>query len=227
MRSLFFSMVWILPIAVIGQWSDTSRTHDISDKARFIVNLDARQQSVDHSVVKFFGLRFGIQKKRNIYALGLYGLDSPFEDRSILVEDFGKDSLDIRTSLGYISATYERILLDTRKWQLSVPFMIGAGSSPLDRKDSTGVYQRFRDFPAYPLETGVRASYKLLFWLYIQGGAGYRRVLGPKEFVDRRYTGPVWNFGLSIKFGKIFKYAKDKLQERRERKALEHGPQGG
>ena len=207
-----------------AQWSDTTRAHDIQDKARFIVNFDARRQQVAGDIVRFFGLRMGIQKKRNIYALGLYGLDSPFEDRSILLDDFGKDSVDIRTSIGYLSGTYERILLDTRKWQLSVPFMAGFGSSPLDRKDSTGVYKRFKAFPVYPLETGVRASYKILFWLYLQGGVGYRKVTGPKEFVDRRYTGPTWNFGLSIKFGKIFKYAKDKIEERRERKAGEDGP---
>ena len=210
-------------LPVSAQWSDTTRTDDVQDKAKFIVNLDARQQAVAGDVVKFFGLRFGIQKKRNIYALGFYGLGSPFEDRSIILEDFGKDSIDIRTSLGYLSGTYERILLDTRKWQLSVPFMAGLGRSPLDRKDSTGVYVRFKDYPVYPLETGVRASYKLLFWLYVQGGLGYRQVLGPKEFVDRRYSGATWNFGLSIKFGKIFRYAKDKLEERRERKAMEDG----
>ena len=227
MRVCLFVFVLLASFALRAQSRDSLRAYDLSDKARFIVNFDARQQQVDHQVVKFFGLRFGIQKKRNIYALGLYGLDSPFQDRSILVEDFGKDSVDIRTSLGYISATYERILLDTRKWQLSVPFMAGAGSSPLERKDSTDQFVHIRTFPAYPLETGVRASYKLTFWLYLQGGVGYRRVLGPKEFVDRRYTGPVWNLGLSIKFGKIFRYAKDKIQEHRERKAQENGTNGG
>lgn len=207
-----------------AQWSDTARAHDLQDKAKFIVNFDARRQQVAGDIVRFFGLRMGIQKKRNIYALGLYGLGSPFEDRSILLDDFGKDSVDIRTSIGYLSGTYERILLDTRKWQLSVPFMAGIGTSPLDRRDSTGTYKRVKDFPVYPLETGVRASYKILFWLYLQGGVGYRKVAGPKEFVDRRYTGPTWNFGLSIKFGKIFRYAKDKIEERRERKAGEDGP---
>ena len=224
MRAAFpFTVALLVSTCAPAQWSDTSRTHDVQDKAKFIVNLDARQQEILGDVVKFFGLRFGMQKKRNIYALGFYGLGSPFEDRSILVEDFGKDSVDIRTGLGYISGTYERILLDTRKWQLSVPFMAGFGRSQLDRKDSVGVYVPFKDFPVYPLETGVRASYKLLFWLYLQGGVGYRRVLGPKEFIDRRYSGATWNFGLSIKFGKIFRYAKDKLEERRERKAMEDG----
>jgi hypothetical protein len=206
-----------------AQWSDTARAHDISDKARFIVNFDARRQEVLGDVVKFYGLRFGIQRRWNIYAIGLYGLGTPFEERGIEVADLRKDSLDVRTSMNYLSGTYERILLDTRKWQVSVPFMAGIGNSPLDVKDSTGVYRRFKDYRVVPLETGLRASYKVLFWLYLQGGVGYRKVLGPSPLVDKKYTGVTWNYGLSIKFGKIYRYAKDKLEERRERKATEDG----
>ncbi len=223
MRGSVFLLLCSFSLCTRAQWSDTARTHDIQDKARFIVNFDARRQQVLGDVVKFYGLRFGIQKRWNIYALGLYGLDTPFEEGGIEVPDLRKDSLDVRTSMNYLSGTYERILLDTRKWQLSVPFMAGIGSSPLEVKDSTGVYQRHKDYAVYPLETGVRASFKVLFWLYLQGGLGYRKVLGPSELVDKKYTGSTWNFGLSIKFGKIFRYAKDKLDERRERKAAEDG----
>ncbi len=219
----FLFLLFMFSLYTQAQWSDTTRAHDISDKARFIVNFDARRQEVLGDVVKFYGLRFGIQKRWNIYALGLYGSDTPFEDRGIEVTDLRKDSLDVRTSMNYLSGTYERILLDTRKWQMSIPFMAGVGNSPLDVKDSTQVYRRFKDYRVFPLETGVRASYKVLFWLYLQGGVGYRKVLGQSALVDKKYTGLTWNCGFSIKFGKIYRYAKDKLDERRERKASEDG----
>jgi hypothetical protein len=206
-----------------AQWSDTSRTHDIQDKPRFILNLDVRRQEVRGDIVRFFGLRAGIQERRNIYALGLYGLGDPLQDKGIRLEDIGRDSVDVRSTMGYLSATYERILLDTRHWQLSVPFMVGIGSATVDYKDSTGVYQRYRETRVVPIESGVRASFKVLFWLYLQGGLGYRRVAGPSPLVNKEFSGTTWNFGLSIKFGKIYRYAKDKLEERRERKEQEDG----
>lgn len=86
-----------------------------------------------------------------------------------------------------------------------------------------GPFLPYRSTRLYPLETGVRTSFKLLFWLYLQGGLGYRRVLGPSPLVNKEYTGVTWNFGLSIKLGKIYRYAKDKLEERRERNATEDG----
>ena len=226
-KALFLALAFFPYMIARAQWSDTSRTHDISDKARFILNFDARRQEVRGSIVRFFGLRAGIQERRNIYALGLYGLGDPFHDKGIRLEDIGRDSVDVRSTMGYGSATYERILLDTRHWQLSVPVMLGIGNAIVDYKDSTGVYRRYRETRVVPMETGVRASYKLLFWLYLQGGVGYRKVAGPSQLVNKEFSGTTWNFGLSIKFGKIYKYARDKIEERRERKEAEDGTPTG
>lgn len=228
MKAVFLvAAVFLGIITSSAQWSDTSRTHDIRDKPRFIFNFDARRQEVRGDIVRFFGLRAGIQERYNIYALGLYGLGDPFEDSGVRLEDIGRDSVDVRSSIGYLGLTYERILLDTRHWQLSVPFMVGLGNATVDYKDSTNAYRRYRETRVVPLETGVRAAFKLLFWLYLQGGAGYRKVTGPSELVNKEFSGPTWNFGLSIKLGKIFRYAKDKVEERRERKGTEDGTPGG
>lgn len=208
----------------LAQWSDTSRAHDIQDKPRFILNFDARRQEVRGRIVRFFGLRAGVQERYNIYALGVYGLGDPFQESGVKLEDIGRDSVDVRSTMGYLSLTYERILFDTPKWQMSVPFMIGLGQAEVDYKDSTSVYMPYREARVVPLESGIRASYKVLFWLYVQGGLGYRQVTGPSSLVNKEFSGATWNFGLSIKFGKIFRYAKDKLEERRERNEGADGP---
>lgn len=215
---------WLLPLSATAQWSDTSRTHDVRDKPRFIFNFDARRQEVRGSVVRFFGIRAGVQERYNIYALGLYGLGDPFLEQDVEMEDLGRRKLDLRSTMGYLGGTYERILFDGTRWQFSVPLMAGIGEASVDYKDSTGVYVPYKRTRLFALEGGMRASYKVLFWLYLQAGAGYRKVYGPSALVNREYTGATWNFGLSIKFGKIYRYAKDKLEERRERKATEDGP---
>lgn len=223
MRTLHAALLLLVLCDARAQWSDTSRTHDVRDKPRFIFNFDARRQEVQGTVVRFFGLRAGVQERYNIYAIGLYGLGDPFVESGVVLEGVGQRDLDVRTSMGYISGTYERILLDGTHWQLSTPFMAGIGEAVVDYRDSTGIFVPYRRTRLYPLETGVRASFKLLFWLYVQGGVGYRKVVGPSALVNREYTGPTWNFGLSIKLGKIYRYAKDKLEERRERNANEDG----
>ncbi len=207
-----------------AQWSDTTRARDIQDKAKFILNLDVRRQQVHGDIVRFFGLRAGVQERYNIYALGLYGLGQPFIDSGVDLEDVGQEDADVRTDYGSFGATYERILFDTRHWQMSVPFMVGIGEVAVDYKDKlSDTWSPYRRSRVYPLETGLRGSFKVLFWLYIQGGVGYRKITGPDHVVNETYTGATWSYGLSIKFGKIYRYAKDKLEERRERNDTEDG----
>ncbi len=205
-----------------AQWSDTTRARDVQDKPKFILNLDARRQQVDGRIVRFFGIRAGVQHRHDIYALGLYGLGDPLRESGATLPDLGLDNVELRSTLGYVSATYERILIDTRRWQMSIPAMAGFGEAVLAR-DSSGVWLPYRITPVVPVETGVRASFKILFWLYVQGGAGYRRVLSDNARVSEDFSGLTWNFGLSIKFGKIYKYARDKMRESRERKRKENG----
>lgn len=224
MRFVLILCLLLMAERAMTQWSDTARAHDIRDKPRFILNFDARRQEVRGNIVRFFGLRAGIQERYNIYALGLYGLGDPFREGGVKLEDLGRDSVDVRSNMGYLSATYERILFDSPKWQMSIPFMAGLGNAEVDYLDTSGVYIPYRRTRVVPLESGVRASFKVLFWLYLQGGLGYRQVLGPSRLVNKEFSGATWNFGLSIKFGKIYRYAKDKIEERRERNEAEDGP---
>ncbi len=225
MRGVFLLLLLLMvSFKVDAQWSDTARAHDIQEKPRFVLNFDARRQEVRSRIVRFFGLRAGIQERYNLYAFGLYGLGDPFEDSGVELPDVGRDSADVRSTLTYVSGTYERILYDSPKWQLSIPFMVGYGEAAVDYRDTADVFVPYRRTPVVPLESGVRASYKVLFWLYLQGGLGYRRVAGPSALVNDEFSGATWNFGVSIKFGKIFRYAKDKLEERRERNEGEDGP---
>ena len=210
-----------------GLWAqvgDTTRALDVRDKPKFILNFDARRQQVDGRIVRFFGARACVQHRRDIYAIGLYGLGDPLFESAATLPGPGLDSVDLRSTLGYVSATYERILLDTRRWQLSVPAMLGYGEAVLAR-DSADVWLPYRRTPVIQVETGVRSAFKVFFWLYVQGGIGYRRVLSGNARVTEDFSGLTWNFGLSIKLGKIYKYARDKIGERRERKKKDDGTQ--
>lgn len=190
---------------------------------KFILNLDAREQVVLGSPMKFFGLRLGALKGHNIVALGVYGLDDPFLDTGVPALELHRDSVDLRTSFSYLSLTYERIVLDTKRWQLSVPVMLGHGNVRVEYRDTADVFEAYARREVVPLESGVRAAYKLFFWLYLQGGVGYRRVLTTDLRVNNVYSGFVWSSGISIKLGKIYNYARERLKERQERRSLEHG----
>lgn len=199
---------------------------DVRRKADFkiLLNLDARRTVVFDEPVRFFGLRVGAQRHNDILAIGYYGFDNPWIDHSVPLPEVGRDTTDLRSTLNYGALTYERVLLENKRWMLSVPVMVGIGHVDIAYRDTTGVFLPYAKREVWPLEGGVRAAYKVFFWLYIQGGVGYRKVLTDEFLADRVYTGVTWNYGLSLKLGKIYNYARDRIRERRMHHSDLHGP---
>jgi opacity protein-like surface antigen len=131
--------------------------------------------------------------------------------------------VNVRTRLDYAALTYEHVLVDRTKWQLSVPVMLGLGNTRSEYQDSTQRWIGYTKSEVVPTEASVRAAYKLFFWLYVQGGVGYRKVFTGDAISDRAYSGYTWGAGISIKFGKIVRYAEDMIRSRRTEKEPANG----
>ncbi len=223
-RSALFVVIVSLCDHASAQHADSSASDGRTHAAfKFIVNFDSRNTEAFGRTVKFFGLRFGAQKGNDILALGLYGLDNPFMDNAITLDGLKRGNVPVRTSLNYVSLTYERILLDTKRWQLSVPGMAGLGNVRVEYLDSVDVYRPYAKREVVPLETGIRAAYKLWWWLHLQAGVGYREVLSNDTRAKSNYSGFTWTYGISIRIGKIYDYAKDKLKGHKANNAAADG----
>ncbi|HEY0976798.1 MAG TPA: hypothetical protein VGE21_04965 [Flavobacteriales bacterium] len=190
---------------------------------KILVNLDARRTVVFDEPVRFFGVRLGAQRDKDILAIGYYGFDNPWIDHSVPLPEVGRDTTDLSSSLSYGALTYERVLFENKHWMLSVPVMAGIGHVEIDYRDTTGVFLPYTKREVWPMEGGVRGAYKVFFWLYLQGGVGYRKVLTDEFLADRVYSGVTWNYGVSLKLGKIYNYARDRIKERRLHHSPEHG----
>lgn len=216
-------------VAVVARAQDTLAGNPMGHAEKvdfkFLLNFDARRTIVFDDPVRFFGIRLGAQRDKDIMALGFYGFDNPWIDHSVPLPDVGLDSTDLRTSLSYGALTYERVLYEDERWMLSVPVMVGIGHATIDYRDSTGTFLPYAKREVLPLEGGMRVAYKLFFWLYLQGGMGYRKVLTDELRADRVYTGITWNYGISIKTGKIFNYARDRIKQRKARRREQDGQQ--
>lgn len=203
----------LLHRAVLAQTSYPGHTDKVDFK--ILVNFDARRTVVFDEPVRFFGMRVGAQRGKDIMALGFYGFDNPWIDHSVALPDVGSPLADLRSTLSYGALTYERVLFENRRWMLSASAMAGVGHVQLDFRDSTRVFRPYAKREVLPAEGGVRAAYKVFFWLYIQGGVGYRKVFTDDLRADQVYSGVTWNYGVSIKLGKIFNYARDRIKRQK------------
>lgn len=203
MKVLNCILLLLLGLPSIGQ------TDKEQAEFRVMFNLDFKRTVVRDNAVNFYGFRLGAQKEKNIIAVGFYGLASAqvYEDQPI---NRGADTTDLSLDIDFAMLTYERVFLETNKWQIAGPIGVGIGNVRTRMPDENDVFKVTNEREAFIFEYGVKVSYELLFWLHAQGGVGNRHVFTRDPLTDKTYTGFTWVVGVGIKTGEILKHWKSK-----------------
>lgn len=220
MRGPLAAFLLLAGVPAAAQEVDTAGTSPPErSRAAFrpVFNFDTRRTRVDGENAKFNGFRIGAQRGKDIIAVGFYGLATPFIEEDVMLAEV-PDTTDAKLGIDYVGLTYERIVFDPRKWQISVPVMVGLGNVKVDYLDSAEVYRPYFRNEVVPVEFGVKGAYKLFFWLYLTAGAGYRHVFTSDRLAEATYSNLTWNYGISIKLGEIVRYATRKIKERNDGK---------
>ncbi len=195
---------------------DTIR-YDLKQTKRFYLSLDGKNNIVGDLNIKMFGLQGGyIYNRRTSLYMGLY-LTS--KEATVIAENYnlnaGKtDSNTIYNSYGmtYLNFGCEYIFCNNKKWQLSIPAAIGIGSGTFKRFSEIKYYEA--KYPTIiPFETGLKASYKLTWWLWLGAGLGTRISLNSTHY----YNGPFYTFGLQVKTGAMIKKAKKAIETHKKK----------
>lgn len=192
--------------------------YDISQRGKFYVGLDGKNNIVNDLKIKMFGLQGGfIYNKRTSVYMGLYftSKEAVTISENYTARAGTTDSNTIYNAYGmsYLNFGTEYIFYNNHKWQLSVPMAIGLGSGSYRRFSQNKFYTATYP-PILPLETGMNASYKLTWWLWLGGGLGTRISLNSTHY----YNGPFYTFGLQIKTGAMVKKVKEAMQKQKEDK---------
>lgn len=220
MRTLHGLLLFLVfPAMAHAQGADTTSARTRAN-FKVLLNFDSRRTQVDGEGARFFGLRVGAQRGRDIIAIGFYGLSDPFIREDVVRPDAG-DTADLQLGISYAGLTYERILYDSRRWQLSVPLQLGLGNVTVDMRDSADVFRPLARQEVTVVEPGVKGAFKLFFWLYLTAGAGYRQAITKDRDARDIYSDFTWNYGISIKLGEIYRYTKRRIKERK------NGQEGG
>jgi hypothetical protein len=194
---------------------DTIR-YDLTQKKKFFIGFDGKNNVVSDIRIKMFGLKGGfIYNSRTSFYIGFYntyGNDSQVSSNpTAIAPKTDTNTVFSKYGMGYINYGCEYIFHNSRRWQLSVPVAIGIGAGR-HTKVSRGRVTDISRPGILPFETGLNASYKLAWWLWIDGGLGTRISFSS----NHEFNGPFYNFGFSIKTEAIIKKARDAIREYRE-----------
>lgn len=212
-----FTPLFLLFIVLSSKsFSQADTTAKRARKLSFYFAFDVRWSLVRDIPVRIGGLKTGISfKRRHAVGLGYYNLGRPFFGEYFLTDQVEYDAQQslfsrrantnvdvntkVRLSMDYFSLFYEYRFLAHRKWNMDWNIQFGAGNVKIEVFN----IQNGRMIGGYPkmeminlVESSVSVQYKIVQWLGLGAGLGYRYMLHPNEYISTTFNYPIW----SLKF---------------------------
>ncbi len=172
--------------------------YDLTQKKRFFISLDGKNNIVSDIKIKTFGIQGGyIYNNRTSFYVGFYNTHGQnsriFDNPTALPGKTDSNTVYSSFGMGFINFGCEYIFHNSKRWKLSVPVALGIGAGR-HTKVSQGSILEIKRPGIVPLEIGIKANFKLTWWLWIGGGLGTRVSLNS----NHQFNGPYYSFSLQF-----------------------------
>lgn len=143
---------------------------------------------------------------------GLYFLSSDVYHQFLLSDPAtgGPYTAIGKLNFRYVSIFFEPVLLRSKRWEISIPLHLGIGDSYYEGAG----FELSQPKTALLSEASLSCQYKILPWVGLSGGVGYRRLLREINPTGENLHAPIYIF--SIKFFAEWVYLKIFNPERSE-----------
>jgi len=157
-----------------------------------------------------WGFRAGVKyNDKWRFGAGFNLLSSDIVEKKILPQEeiaYAKnDTVKAQLFFRYFPLMAEYIAYDRGSWQISTPLQIGYGQSYFQYFDKNDNSRRIFKRGVIASQVGVNAQYKVLKWVGISAGIGYRLMLINNKEIETKMNSPVFVIGIKIYLGEIVK----------------------
>ena len=161
-------------------------------RPRVVAFFDARYSVINGHFCTINGLKLGLEwRSRLRTGAAVYFLSSRIPTRRARpggIDDDARADLRFR----YLALYGEYVLLETRRWELSVPLQAGLGTAYVEYVSPGGSTQATPHELVGVLEPSVAAQMRIFRWLGVGGGAGWRAPVFVDRAVRRELSGPIF-----------------------------------
>ena len=128
----------------------------------------------------------------------------PSEELAYAKNDTVKAQLFVR----YFPLMAEYIHYNEGNWQISTPLQVGYGQSYFQYFDKNDNKRRIYKKGVVAPQLGVNAQYKVLRWVGLTAGVGYRVMLINNKEIDAKMNSPIFAVGIKIYLSEVVKSIK-------------------
>lgn len=177
------------------------------------LTLDTYTTFIGNKGADVWGFRGGVEwKKKWRFGAGYNKVSSDIiewkklegRDRDLA----GKDSTKAQLFFRFYPLSAEYIAYRKDPWQIGIPVLLGYGNSYFEYFDKNNSRQPLFRKGVVALQPGCNAQYKLLKWLGVSAGFGYRIMIINNPDIDAKLNSPVLSLGFRLFPGEIYRSLK-------------------
>jgi hypothetical protein len=185
-----------------AQILDTLR-ESFKSKPTFFLQFDKYNSIVTGSRANATGIKTGLDFNKKIrLGIGYFFLTPDVVEKRVL--DRG-DTVRAQLKSNYFTIGAEYVLLNKNPWQVSVPAHLGFGKSFFIYPDAiSGKDERIASNSIILFEPAITGHYKVIKWVGVGFGVGYRIMLKNNPEVQDNFNSPLYVLRLKIFFDEIY-----------------------
>ncbi len=152
--------------------------------------LDSRNSTLKETPIRMFGIKLGLQwAEKYRLGFGYYNLNTHFKEN--INYKSVQNSFKGRFHFWYISAFGEKQFFDNQKFHLNGTFHLGMGQSFFKPNNKPALPDRIKKEFVLLVEPHVSGAYKIIPWLGVGAGLGYRKSIIPDLLRTDNFNGGV------------------------------------
>lgn len=204
---LKYLLITLLLLPFFGSAQDsTERKNHFTPTFQF----DTYYSFIGNRGADVWGFKAGIEwNKKWRFAVGYNKIKSDIiEYKNLPASEYPysvKHDVKAQLYLKYYPVMAEYTLYDKDPWQISVPVDIGYGKSYFEYFDSKNNARDILKHGVLINDDGVNVQYKIVKWVGIGAGVGYRLMLVNNPNISTNFNSPIFSFQLKIFLNEIVK----------------------
>ena len=176
-------------------------------KPKFVFKFDTRNSFITAQKAKIFGIKIGFEYNETVkLGIGFNSLLTEIYTSKRI--NYGLNEIDtVKAQLKfvYVSPYFEYVFYRNKKWEHSIPIQVGFGNSRYEYKKRDGTLIRENYKPIILYEPAMTTQYKILPWVGIGVGLGYRVLLLRNKDINVNFSSPIYVIKLKLFLGDLYK----------------------
>ncbi len=170
-------------------------------KPKLDVKFDNRFSFIRDNALKTIGIKVGLNFRRTFkVGIGANQMLLPIETTTI---DNEGNSVPVNLEYFYFSPFIEYVYFNSKRWEFSLSIQHGVGGASYQYTNSQGKKVKLQESLVLSYEPATLIDYKIVRWVGIGTGVGYRVVYYKEAGIKEQFSSPEYVIKLKVYLGEI------------------------